>query len=164
MSTVVSRKVPPQRLINMINPMVRGILVSPLHPMLDKALLVLHVVGRRSGRQYRIPVSYLDLGEAKLVVTQHSWRANLRGLSEVRVTLRGRQRSMHVDLQEDPAAVAGVLHGAVQRLGWPAARRQLSLNTPASRIPTEAELTDAARQYHLSTLLLTTVEPPASSQ
>jgi hypothetical protein len=51
MSTVVSRNVPPQRLINMINPVVRGILGSPLHPLRDKALLVLHMVGRRSGRQ-----------------------------------------------------------------------------------------------------------------
>jgi hypothetical protein len=67
-------------------------------------------------------------------------------------------------LREDPAAVAGVLHGAVQRLGWPTARHQLSLNTSASRIPTEAELTDATLKYHLSTLLLTTVERPASSQ
>jgi hypothetical protein len=164
MSTVITRNVPPQRLINMINPVVRGVLVSPLHPMLDRALLVLHVVGRRSGRVYRIPVSYLDLGEARLVVTQHSWRANLRGVSEVGATLRGRQQSMHVDMQEDPAAVAGVLQGAVQRLGWPAARRQLGLKTPGDRIPTEAELTDAARAYHLATLLLVSGQPPASSQ
>jgi F420H(2)-dependent quinone reductase len=164
MSTNVTRKVPPQRLINLINPVVRGILVSPLHPILDKALLVLHVVGRRSGRQYRIPVGYLDLDAAKLVVTQHSWRANLRGVSEVRVTLRGRRQPMHIDLQEDPEGVAGVLQGAVQRLGWPAARRQLGLKTPGSRIPTQEELADAAREYHLSTLLLTTGERPASSQ
>jgi F420H(2)-dependent quinone reductase len=164
MGTVVTRKVPPQRLINLINPLVRGILVSPLHPMLDKALLVLHVVGRQSGRQYRIPVSYVDLGGARLVVTQHSWRANLRGVSEVRVTLRGRRQSMRIDLQEDPDTVAGVLQGAVHRLGWPAARRQLGLSTPADRIPTEAELADAAREYHLSTLLLTTAERPASSR
>jgi hypothetical protein len=164
MSTLVTRNVPPQRLITMINPVVRGILGSPLHPMLDKALLVLHVVGRQSGRVYRIPVSYLELGDAQLVVTQHSWRANLRGASEVGVTLRGRRLSMHVNLQEDPAAVAGVLQDAVQRLGWPAARRQLGLKTPASRIPTEAELADAAREYHLSTLLLTSGERPASSR
>jgi hypothetical protein len=98
------------------------------------------------------------------VITQHSWRANLRGVSEVEVILRGRRRWMQVDLQEDPAAVGSVLYGAVQRLGCPAARRQLSLNTPANRIPTEAELSDAAREYHLSTLLLTTGELPATSQ
>ena len=54
--TAVSRSIPPQPLINMVNPMVRRILRSPLHSVLDRALLVLHVVGRNSGHLYDMVV------------------------------------------------------------------------------------------------------------
>jgi hypothetical protein len=43
MGTAVSRSILPQPLINMVNPVVR-----PLHSVLDRALLVLHVVGRKT--------------------------------------------------------------------------------------------------------------------
>jgi len=56
MGTAVNRSIPPQPLINMVNPMVRRILRSPLHSVLDRALLVLHVVGRKSGHLYDIVV------------------------------------------------------------------------------------------------------------
>jgi hypothetical protein len=52
MDTAVSRSIPPQPLINMVNPVVRRILRSPLHSVLDRALLVLHVVGSKSGHLY----------------------------------------------------------------------------------------------------------------
>lgn len=154
MSTTITRKVPPQRLINMINPVVRRILVSPLHATLDKSILVLHVVGRRTGRCYDIPVSYLDLDGRALVVTQHAWRANLRDVHDMAVTMHGHRRSMHAELEEKPAAVANVLSAAVHRLGWPAVGRQLSMHGSAHRIPSTAELCDAARDYRLATLTL----------
>jgi hypothetical protein len=56
MGTAVNRSIPPQPLINMVNPMVRRTLRSPLHLVLDRALLVLHVVGRKSGHLYDMVV------------------------------------------------------------------------------------------------------------
>jgi hypothetical protein len=40
----------------MVNPMVRRVPWSPLHSVLDRALLVLHVVGRKSGHLYDMVV------------------------------------------------------------------------------------------------------------
>jgi hypothetical protein len=56
MDTAVSRSIPPQPLINMVNPVVRRILRSPPHSVLDRALLVPHVVGRKTGHLYDIVV------------------------------------------------------------------------------------------------------------
>ena len=64
MTTTISRHLPPQRLVNAGNPVVRAVLGSPLHGALDRALLVLHVVGRRTGRRYDIPVAYAELGDS----------------------------------------------------------------------------------------------------
>ena len=93
MSTAVSRRIPPQWIINAINPLVRAMARSRLHPMMDDAVLVLHVVGRRTGRRYDIPVGYLAVDGRLVVVTQHAWRANLRGGISVEVTHAGRREA-----------------------------------------------------------------------
>jgi hypothetical protein len=79
MTTAVGRSIPPQRLINLMNPLVRSVLQSPLHGELDGTLLVLHLTGRKSGRRFDIPVSYVDFDGRLIVVTQHKWRVNVRG-------------------------------------------------------------------------------------
>jgi hypothetical protein len=43
--TAVTRRIPPQRFVNLVNPLVRGLLASPLHGAVDSALLTLHVTG-----------------------------------------------------------------------------------------------------------------------
>jgi F420H(2)-dependent quinone reductase len=155
MTTAISRSTPPQRLVTLMNPIVRSVLRSPLHGAVDGALLILHVRGRRTGRQYDIPVGYVDLDGRFVVVTQHSWRANLRGVTDVDVMHQGRRRTMHADLDEEPGAVATILHAAIEKIGWQAARRQIGLTVNVGRTPTLAELEEAVRQFDLATITLT---------
>ena len=154
MTAAVSRRIPPQPLINLLNPVVRAVLRSPLHPAVDGALLELHVIGRKTGRRYDIPVGYTTLDEQLLVLTQHTWRANLRGGADIEVTHRGRRQAMHADLDEDPTLVAATLHRVIERLGWQAAQRPLGVRIHVGRIPTLSELEAAVREYDLSTLTL----------
>jgi deazaflavin-dependent oxidoreductase (nitroreductase family) len=153
MTATISRRIPPQRLINMINPLVRRILASPLHGALDKSLLILHVTGRRTGRRYDIPVGYVNLGQQLVVITQHTWRANLRGQDHVEVTYRGHRQPMAARLDEDEQATASILHRIFEHVGTKAAQRQLGLKTDGK--PTLAALADAVHEFHLSTLTLT---------
>jgi deazaflavin-dependent oxidoreductase (nitroreductase family) len=155
MTTAVSRSTPPQRLINAMNPVVRALLRSPLHAAVDGALLMLHVTGRKTGRPYDIPVGYLDLDGRFVVVTQHTWRANLRGVADVEVTYAGHRRTMHADLDEEPGSVAATLYRMIDRIGWQAARRQLGLTITVRRTPSLAELEEAVREYDLATVTLT---------
>ncbi len=62
---------------------------------------------------------------------------------------------MHVELEEDPAAVAAVLSDAVERRGWRLVGRQLGLRSTPRDIPSVTELQVAARDYQLATLILT---------
>ena len=161
MTTTISRRIPPQRLINLINPLVRALLQSPLHATLDGALLVLHITGRKTGRHYDLPVGYVDLDGQLIVVTQHSWRANLRGGCDIDVTYRGRRQRMHADLEEDPTAVATTLHRVIARRGWNATQRVTGLKARPDRTPTLAELVGAARDFDLSNLTLTPARMPS---
>ena len=154
MTAVLSRTVPPQRLITLMNPMMRVLLRSPLHGALDSAFLILHVIGRRTGRRYDIPVGYLNLDGRFVVVTQHRWRRNIRGGADIDVTHAGRRRAMHADLDEEPASVAATLHAAVERVGWRATQRQTGLKSDVQTTPTLGELEGAARQFDLATITL----------
>jgi hypothetical protein len=86
MTSTVKRSVPPPTLVKMGNPLVRTLLGSPLHGVLDDSFLVLHLTGRRTGRRYNIPVGYVDMEGKLTVVTVARWRVNLRGGADVEVT------------------------------------------------------------------------------
>jgi hypothetical protein len=155
MTATVKRSVPPAFGIRMGNPVVRLLLRSPLHALLDQYFILLHVTGRKSGRQYHIPVSRIDTGGQLFVVTVARWRVNLRGGADVEVTSQGCRRPMHAVLDEDPAAVAVGYQAIIDRLGWYPARRQLGISTPSGKPPTVVELKDAASQYGWSVITLT---------
>jgi hypothetical protein len=154
-STAIGRRLPPQRMVTAGNPLVRALLRSPLHGALDRSLLVLHIVGRRTGRRYDIPVSYAALDGALVSVTQHRWRANLRGGADLEATHHGRTTPMHAVLDEDPASVGATLHRLVDVLGPKAAQRMTGLELNRDREVSTAELEAAAREYDLATVTLT---------
>ena len=153
-TTAVGRSIPPQRLINVVNPLVRSVLQSPLHKAMDSAVLVLHITGRKSGRGYNIPVGYVDIDGKLFVVTQHKWRVNLRGGINLEVTHHGQRRMMHCDLDEDPTSVADTLHELIERIGWKAAQRQFGLKIPGGRTPSSVELEATVREFNLASLTL----------
>ena len=155
MTSTVERKVPPDALIKMSNPVLRVLLNSPLHGVVDSSVLLLHVTGRKTGRRYDIPVNYVDVDGRLMVVTIARWQANLRGGASVEVTLRGCRRPMHATLTEDPAAVAVSYQTLISRLGWAKARRHLGISVRDGRPPTVLELKDAAREYGWSVITLT---------
>jgi len=155
MTSTVKRSVPPPTLVRMGNPLVRTLLGSPLHRVLDDSVLVLHLTGRQTGRRYNIPVGYVDMDGKLMVVTIARWRVNLRGRADVEVTRHGCLRPMHALLDEDPASVAVSYQAMIDRIGWKKAQRQLGISRPGGRAPTVLELKDAAREYGWSVITLT---------
>jgi F420H(2)-dependent quinone reductase len=89
------------------NRVVRGLLRSPLHPLLSRQLALITVTGRRSGREYTLPIAYKQDGERLRIPVMWSerklWWRNLSGDggAPVRVHLRGEERSGHAKLLGD---------------------------------------------------------------
>jgi deazaflavin-dependent oxidoreductase (nitroreductase family) len=69
---------------------VRLLLRSPVHRMLSSRLLLIRVVGRKTGRTYVHPVGYVEYEGALLIGTAGTWRRNLRPDEPVTIRLRGR--------------------------------------------------------------------------
>ena len=155
----VVRSIPPQWLVDAINPVVRRLASSCLHRVVDPSLLVLHVTGRRTKRHLAIPVGYVGLDGRLLIITQHAWRANLRGGAEVEVTLGGQRRPMHATLDEDAESVAATCGEVIDRYGWPEARRRLGISTTSGQAPSAAALFEGARDYNLAIISLATARP-----
>ena len=64
------------------------LLRSPLHGLVSKRLMLLTMTGRKSGKQYSIPVGYTQVAETLYFGTNGKWKNNLRGKAPVRVRLR----------------------------------------------------------------------------
>jgi len=78
------------------NALVGGVLRSPLHRTMSRSLLLLTYQGRRTGKEYTIPVGYARYRDGELVVIAgrpggKTWWTNMRGSLPVRLLLAGRE-------------------------------------------------------------------------
>ncbi|NMO93712.1 hypothetical protein HH311_28445 [Actinomycetospora sp. TBRC 11914] len=91
---------------SLVNRVVRGLLRVPLLARVVGArLVVIEVVGRRSGTRYDVPVAYTRAGADLLVGTPFAWGRNLRTGEPVTIRLRGRRRPADVEAITDEPGV-----------------------------------------------------------
>jgi hypothetical protein len=90
-----------------VNELVKVILHSPLHRLLSKHRMLLTLTGRKSGKRYTIPLSYVQEEDIIFCITGHaSWWRNLRGGAPVHVILKGQARAgMAQAIVDDPAVI-----------------------------------------------------------
>jgi hypothetical protein len=79
------------------NPLVKGLLRSPLHRLVSGNLALITVTGRLSGREYTFPVGYRERGGHVVIFVgmpeQKRWWRNLVQPAQVRLRLRGGERT-----------------------------------------------------------------------
>ena len=82
------------RLFTRMNGLIVGLLRSPLHALVDPALMLVTVTGRKSGKRYTIPVGYQRDGERITVLVSRArtkkWWRNYREPGPIEVYTRGR--------------------------------------------------------------------------
>jgi deazaflavin-dependent oxidoreductase (nitroreductase family) len=85
-----------------LNLVMRAVLGVPgLHRTVSQRVLVIDVVGRSSGRRYRIPVGYVATDDGLLIGTAGRWRRNLRSGGVVRITVGRRTSEMTAEVITD---------------------------------------------------------------
>ncbi|HMA37183.1 MAG TPA: nitroreductase/quinone reductase family protein [Chloroflexia bacterium] len=128
-----------QQLTTSANTLVRGILRAPCHGLLSGTMLLLTFTGRKSGRRFTTPVTYLPVDETLLIFTDRPWAKNLEGGAMVSLRLRGREVPAQATVTADPGAVA---QGIATFLGRKGLRNawQIDLRLDTQRTPTADEL------------------------
>ena len=107
------------RVMKVVNRPIRWVLRLPFPTPLSRRLMVVTHVGRRSGRIYRQPVSYVRDGETLLTPGGGRWTGNLNDGQPVELLVTGRRVIARPERVRDPDEVArllGVMLAANPRL------------------------------------------------
>src|SRR5215471_2819155 len=109
------------RFFRVVNVPMRLVLGLPVATPLGRRLMLAFIVGRKTGRLYRQPLSYVRDGGALLTPGGGKWKLNLVTDSPVRLRLRGRDISATAELVSDVGEVGRLLQ--TMAAGNPAAAR-----------------------------------------
>ena len=101
-----------QRVVNRI---MRAMLRTPLICRgVGRRLITVYVVGRKTGRQYAVPVAYARDNASLLIGTPFGWGLNLRTGEPVDIRYKGRRRAANVRVVTDEPGVVeayGIMAG-----------------------------------------------------
>jgi deazaflavin-dependent oxidoreductase (nitroreductase family) len=92
-------------LIRLLNRIPALLLRSPLHAPLSRRILLLTFTGRKSGKPYRLPVSYVQVGQTLLLTSDRPWWKKLHGGVSVHLRLRGQERTAVAEVVTDATRV-----------------------------------------------------------
>lgn len=129
-----------------MNPAVKFLLGTPLAGSLRRQMMVLNFTGRKSGRQYSVPVSAHRLDNVLYALASAGWTANFRDGANAEVLWDGKKTTMRGELIRDPATVADLSHRAAESYGAKNAQRLMGLKFRDNRVPTVEEFTEAAQR------------------
>lgn len=88
----------------------RAVLGLPVATPLGKRLMLATIVGRKTGRIYHQPLSYVDAGDGVLLTPGGGrWRLNLSADRPVTLRIRGRDVQARPELISDPDEVDRLL-------------------------------------------------------
>ncbi len=97
------------RMMKAVNRPVRQVLRLPFPTPLSRRLMVVTHVGRRTGRVYHQPVSYVRDGDTLLTPGGGRWTRNLDEGGPVELRVAGRRISARPELVRDPDDVEHLL-------------------------------------------------------
>ena len=91
-----------RKLFALINPFIVALARSPLHWLISRNVMVIQFSGKKSGKRYAIPVSYLRQGNTVYSMTLADglwWRNLFEAALPVQVVLRGQEYVVHSSVE-----------------------------------------------------------------
>lgn len=128
------------------NPVMAAILRSPLHAMMSKSIMLVTFTGRKSGRVYTTPVSYVRNGDVVTFTTTRlrNWYKNLRDNAPVTLRVQGIDLTGTAQVIEDDDAVEEAL--AVYLRQVPQVARFFQVRLDADGTPHAEDIARAAKE------------------
>ncbi len=118
----------PKAFYRVANPVMAGLLRSPLHGLLSKSLMLLIYEGRKSRKRYIIPVGYVERDNKLYVFTHSAWYKNFIGGAPVALRLRGELVRGTATVVDDPTIIRGIAQQVIADRGEAMADRMGLLN------------------------------------
>ncbi len=95
--------------MGVLNIPMRILLALPFPTPLSEQLMLVSFTGRKTGKAYRQPVSYVQHGDTLLSPGGGKWKWNLQDGRPVRIRLRGREVLARPELVQDPDEIERLL-------------------------------------------------------
>lgn len=149
---------PPSALLRLINPLLGALLGTPLAGPLRKQLMVLKFAGRRTGRQYSIPLSAHVIDNDLYALTGAGWKQNFRAGGPAQVVYDGKTVSMRGELIGDRAVLPDLYLKCAQSYDVKHAQRMMGLKFREQRTPTREDFAEAIDRLKLAAVRLIPVE------
>ncbi len=131
------------RAMRLVNVPMRRVLGAPFPTPLGKRLMLATITGRRTGRLYRQPLSYVRDGDVLLTPGGGRWTLNLLEGPAVPIRVRGRDIVARPELVSDPEEVQ-LLLSRIAAIN-PGARRFIAIPADANGRFDDARLQTAIR-------------------
>ncbi|CPW54652.1 nitroreductase/quinone reductase family protein [Mycobacteroides abscessus] len=135
-----------------VNKVVRGVLRSPLHPVLSGNIALFTFTGRKSGKEYNVAATYVRDGDVLTVFTDRTWAKNLRDGRPVTALVRGRRLEGTAELATGPQ-IAGPLTEMLLRVPRDAKYHNVRRNPDGSL--NSSDINRAAARESMVTIQLT---------
>jgi len=136
------------------NPFVKILARSPLHNLVDKGVILITYMGRKSGKTNTVPVNYLQEAKTIHVISfrHRNWWRNLRGGASVEVLLKGKKRNGWAVLMDEQAKVTKELDLICKQN--PKYAQFLNVGLDATGFPIQKDLIQAAKERVAVTIKL----------
>lgn len=130
---------PPDRMKAVATSLITLLLKSPLRRKVGKNFMIVHVVGRKSGKKYDVLIGRHEVNGRTVASLGAQWRYNLRGGADIDVTTGEGVQRAHVTVVEDRMEMAKVFHAILEQLGYKKAQ-YIALKVNVDRMPTVEEV------------------------
>lgn len=146
---------PPAALLRALNPILRSLLRTPVLGGTRKQFMVLNFTGRKTGRQYSVPVSTHKIDGDLFALAHAPWTRNFRGGAAADVLLDGTPVTMQGVLIEDRAALAALYLRCAQSYDVKRAQRMMGLKFRDNSFPALEDFAEAIDREKLVAIRLT---------
>jgi hypothetical protein len=116
--------------------------------------MVLSFTGRKTGREFSIPLSAHVINNDLYALTGAPWKQNFRGGAAAQVVYDGKTTAMRGELIRDRDVVSDLFHRCAESYGVQRAQRMIGLKFRDQRIPTVDEFAEAVDRLHLAAVRL----------
>jgi hypothetical protein len=154
-SPAVTLAHPPERLLRVVNPILRYVLRTPLAGPAREQMMVVSFTGRKTGRRFSIPLSAHRIDNDLYAITSAGWKHNFRDGADAEVLHNGKTTAMRGELISDPAVVADLCKRAAESYGVKRAQSMMGLKFRDGRVPTLEEFREAVSRDRIVAIRLT---------
>lgn len=155
-SYAVTESHPPPAVLRLVNPLMKMLLHTPLMGPARKQMMVVSFSGRKTGRQYSIPLSAHWIDDFLFALTGAPWKRNFRGGATAKVYYDGKSTTMRGELIEDRGVVADLFHRCAEGYGAKEAQRRIGVKFRDNQVPTLDEFIEAVDRLNLVAIRFTT--------